>query len=184
MEGLARGAGGPPRPPCRGRPETTPSCSGQERGGERRGKSRAVSAAGVDQEGERKRSTDDVSRSALDDVETGLDETAWDESGGCLLMGQAVSGMEVARAWFGLWCGTWEPVVPRPRAASGAVVACGRSWKGGPQAADPRGASTDAGHRGGPTRSSDEGPVMGLERRGRVVLAWSMVNRGDVGGTG
>jgi hypothetical protein len=156
----------------------------KSRGGERRGKSRAVSAAGVDQEGERKRSTDDVSKSALDDVETGLDETAWDESGGCLLIGQAVSGMEVARAWFGLWCGTWEPVVPRPRAASGAVVACGRSWKGGPQAADPRGASTDAGHRGGPTRSSDEGPVMGLERRGRVVLAWSMVNRGDVGGTG
>ena len=113
------------------------------------------------QEGERKRSTDDVSKSALDDIETGLDETAWDEPGGCLLIGQVVSGMEVARAWFGLWCGTWEPVVPRPRAASGAVVACGRWWKGGPQAADPRGASTDAGHRGGPDRSSDEGPVMG-----------------------
>jgi hypothetical protein len=46
------------------------------------------------------------------------------------------------------------------------------------------GLSTDAGHRGGPTRSSDEGPVMGLERRGRVVLAWSMVNRGDAGGAG
>lgn len=43
----------------------------KSRGGERRGKSRAVSAAGVDQEGERKRSTDDVSKSALDDVETG-----------------------------------------------------------------------------------------------------------------
>ena len=31
------------------------------------------------------------------------------------------------------------------------------------------GQSTDAGHRGGPARSSDEGPVMGLERRGRAV---------------
>ena len=29
--------------------------------------------------------------------------------------------------------------------------------------------STVAGHAGGPVRSSDEGPVIGLERRGRVV---------------
>ena len=29
--------------------------------------------------------------------------------------------------------------------------------------------STDAPERGGPLRSSDEGPVMGLERRGRVI---------------
>ena len=46
------------------------------------------------------------------------------------------------------------------------------------------GLSTDAGHRGGPTRSSDEGPVMGSERRGRVILAWLMVNRDVAGGTG
>jgi hypothetical protein len=30
------------------------------------------------------------------------------------------------------------------------------------------GQSTDARHRGGPARSSDEGPVIGLERRGRA----------------
>jgi hypothetical protein len=35
----------------------------------------------------------------------------------------------------------------------------------------PRGESTDAGDWGGPTRKSDEGPVMGLEQRGRV--RWS-----------
>jgi hypothetical protein len=29
--------------------------------------------------------------------------------------------------------------------------------------------STDAEHRGGVTRSSEEGPVMGLERRGCIV---------------
>jgi RNA-directed DNA polymerase len=29
--------------------------------------------------------------------------------------------------------------------------------------------STDAEHRGGVTRSSDEGPVMGLERRGYII---------------
>ena len=33
---------------------------------------------------------------------------------------------------------------------------------------DRVGKSTDARHRGGPARSSDEGSVMGLERRGRA----------------
>ena len=32
----------------------------------------------------------------------------------------------------------------------------------------PRGKSTEAEHWGGPTRTSDEGPVMGLEQRGRI----------------
>ena len=46
------------------------------------------------------------------------------------------------------------------------------------------GESSDAGHRGGPDRSSCEGPVMGLERRGRVVLVSLATNRGDAGGAG
>jgi group II intron reverse transcriptase/maturase len=46
------------------------------------------------------------------------------------------------------------------------------------------GESSDAGHRGGPDRSSDEGPVMGLERRGRVVLVSLAANRLRVGGVG
>jgi hypothetical protein len=33
----------------------------------------------------------------------------------------------------------------------------------------PKGESTDAGRRGGPTRSSNEVPVMGMERRGWVI---------------
>jgi len=78
-------------------------------------------------------------RNLLDDIETGSGGPARDEPGGCLLIGQVVSGMEVARAWSGLRCGTCEPVVPRSWAASGAVVACGRSRKREPQAADPRG---------------------------------------------
>jgi hypothetical protein len=32
----------------------------------------------------------------------------------------------------------------------------------------PRGESTEAEHWDGPTRTSNEGPVMGLEQRGRV----------------
>ena len=43
------------------------------------------------------------------------------------------------------------------------------------------GESSRAGHRGGPARSSGEGLVIGLERRGRVVQASLAINRGDVG---
>jgi hypothetical protein len=52
-----------------------------------------------------------------------------DESGGRLLTAQMVPGMEVARAWSGLLCGTWEPVAPTGRPASGVVwpaVGCAR----------------------------------------------------------
>ncbi len=37
--------------------------------------------------------------------------------------------------------------------------------------------STEAGHRGGVTRSSAEGPVMGLERRGGTVRLYWKDNR-------
>ena len=39
------------------------------------------------------------------------------------------------------------------------------------------GESTEAGRRGGAARSSVEGPVMGLERRGCVVRPWPLANR-------
>lgn len=35
-------------------------------------------------------------KAGIDDIETGLDEMAREEPGGSLLIGQAVSGMEVA----------------------------------------------------------------------------------------
>jgi hypothetical protein len=57
-------------------------------------------------------------------------------------------------------------------------------WSENPKQQICEGESSDAGHRGGPTRSSDEGPVMGPERRGRVVRAGLAVNRGDAGGAG
>ena len=46
----------------------------------------------------------------------------------------------------------------------GPLAARGRTASGGHRERQ----STDAGHRGGTARSSDEGPVMGLERRGRA----------------
>jgi hypothetical protein len=89
----------------------------------------------VDNGGERKRTTDEVSKVILDDIKTWVGFLLWDESGGCLLTGQVVSGMKVARAWSGLLCGTWEPVALRSWAASGAVLACGRAWTGDSRAA-------------------------------------------------
>ena len=47
-----------------------------------------------------------------------------------------------------------------------------------------KGESTEAGRRGGAARSSVEGPVMGLERRGRVVLVSLAVNHLRAGGAG
>jgi group II intron reverse transcriptase/maturase len=91
----------------------------------------------------------------------------------------------VARAWSGLLCGTGEPVALFGRPASGGVMSCGWSSESeNPKQQICEGESSCAGHRGGPSRSSAEGPVIGLERRGRVVRAGLAVNRGDVGGAG
>ena len=57
-------------------------------------------------------------------------------------------------------------------------------WSENPKQLICEGESSDAGRRGGPSRSSDEGSVMGLERRGRVVLAGLAINRLRVGGVG
>jgi hypothetical protein len=38
-------------------------------------------------------------------IETRESLRPWDEPGGCLSIGQVVSGVEVARAWSGLSCG-------------------------------------------------------------------------------
>jgi hypothetical protein len=57
-------------------------------------------------------------------------------------------------------------------------------WSENPKQQICEGERSDAGHRGGPDRSSDEGPVIGPERRGRVVLVSLAVNRLRVGGAG
>jgi hypothetical protein len=49
-----------------------------------------------------------------------------------------------------------------------------------PSGRNREGLSSDAGDRGGPPHSSDEGPVMGLERRGRAVRGRSVVNHSRV----
>jgi hypothetical protein len=124
-------------------------------------------------------------RKRMDGIKSGVESLPRYQPGGSLLIGQVVPGTKVARAWSGLLCGTREPVAPMGRPGSGAVVARGRSSGARtPSSGNCEGESSDAGHRGGPTRSSDEGPVMGLERRGRVVLVSFQANRLRVGGVG
>ena len=163
------GFGGPPRPPCRRSRKPPRAAAVKSRGGERRGDRNVapLSAAGVDHEGERKQTTDDVSKER-GDIETGDASEPRDEPGGCLSTGQAVSGIEVARAWSGLSCGTCEPVAPRPRATSGAALARGRSWKREPQAAE-----TARGR-----------VVMRGTGAGRLVVAGKPGNAGGAKGTG
>lgn len=91
-------------------------------------------------------------RKRRDDVKTRGESLTWDESGGHLSTDRAASGIKAARTRYRLLCGTWEPVTPMLR----------ENRKRRPRERQ----STDAGYRGGATRSSEEGPVMGLERRG------------------
>ena len=51
-------------------------------------------------------------RKRSDVIETGVQLLPRDEPGGCLSIGQVVTGVEVARAWVGRRHGTWEPVAP------------------------------------------------------------------------
>jgi hypothetical protein len=119
-------------------------------------------------------------RNALDDIETGYASLSRDEPGGRLFIDQAVSGMEAARAWVRLLDRTWEPVVPRdgrPVVYDLRLAGYGRI----PSGRNREDKSTDAGHRDGPSRSSDEGPVMGLERRGRAIQTRLVGNHEAVG---
>jgi hypothetical protein len=121
-------------------------------------------------------------RNALDDIETKSYLLTCDEPGGSLFIGQVVSGMNAARAWVRLLHGTWEPVVPR----DGQLVAYSLRLAGYgriPSGRNRKDKSTDAGHRGGSSGSSDDGPVMGLERSGRAVQMRLLGNHEVVGGT-
>jgi hypothetical protein len=123
-------------------------------------------------------------RRPLRDIKSRSGHWTCDKPGGSLLTAQVVSGMEVARAWIGLLRGRREPVVPRdgqPVAYSLRLAGYGRI----PSGRNREDKSTDAGHRGGPSGSSDEGSVMGLERSGRIIQTGLLGNRdvAVVGGT-
>jgi hypothetical protein len=101
-------------------------------------------------------------RKRRDDVKTGVESLLRDQRGGDPLTARAASGIKVARVRFWLERGTWEPVASMLREKL--------KWK--PHESQ----STDAGHRDGWARSSVEGPVMGLERRGPIIPFRRQVN--------
>jgi hypothetical protein len=94
--------------------------------------------------------------SVLDDIKTGEVMLLRDKSTGNLLTGWVVSGIEMARARFGLLCGT--------------ARTCGVMLRETVKGSNLKTQSTDAQRRGGLTRSSVEGSVMDLEPRSRIVL--------------
>src|SRR5262249_54426687 len=94
-------------------------------------------------------------RKRKDDVKTGVESLSRDQRGGYPLTARVASGMKVARVRSWLEQGTWEPVASMPREQL--------KWP------THKSQSTDAGHRGGWARSSVEGHVMGLERRGPIT---------------
>jgi len=100
----------------------------------------------------------------MDDVETGGKSLTRDQSGGrpdCCPDGiRHEGGVTLGQALV------WNVGTCRPDAK-------GEIQIGGPY----EGESTDAGHRDGATRSSDEGAVMGPEQRGCIVQLWTEVNR-------
>ena len=99
-------------------------------------------------------------RKRREDVKTGRESLARDKFGGDLITARAASGIKVARTRYRLLCGTWEPVTPMRRE--------NRKWR------THKWESTEAGYRGGATRSSEEGSVMGLERRGCPIWFGAM----------
>ena len=91
-------------------------------------------------------------RKRRNDVKTGRQSLARDEFWRYPLTVRAASGVKVASVRFRLVQATGEPVASMLREPS--------KWK------PLEDLSTVARHRDGSTRSSEEGPVMGVERRG------------------
>jgi hypothetical protein len=102
-------------------------------------------------------------RKRRDVIRTGVQSLPRDEPGGCLLTGQVVTGVEVARARCRRWHGTWEPVAP---------MALARCWAGQPEGA-PQAAETARGRV----------PVRGTGAD-RLVVAVRPGNAGGAKGTG
>jgi len=71
------------------------------------GKGLPLSGSGVDQEGDRKKTTDEASKGS-NRHQNRLDALARDEFGGYLLTARMVSGVKVARAWSWVPHGTCE----------------------------------------------------------------------------
>ncbi len=153
---------GPSEPPCGGGFKPPRAALVDDRRGERRGKG-ALDGSGRDREGERKRIAADVS----------LTKIKWHQNRGPgYLFGMSLAETRLLARRCPAWRrheldllhlrGTWEGV---PGYFGVGCVERGRA----PSGRNREGLSTVAGRAFGLTHSSDETPVMGVERRGQVV---------------
>jgi hypothetical protein len=137
--------------------------------------------SGVGQEGERERTPDEVSK-CFDDIGTEdcrrLRDEAWGSPvycpGGVRHEGSASLARALVRNM-----GTCRPDMVASSTGCGFAPLAGKGRT--PSRGNGEGESTVAGNRDGPSCSSGDGPVMGLERRRRVIRAGSLVNCFRVG---
>jgi len=119
-----------------------------------------LKASGMDRRDERKRTSDDASKNNINVVKTGEPNSSGiSPEVTCLLTGR-------------------QPVYRRHDFDPGSCMERGNLFsdvKRNPQAVATVRENTDAGNRGGAVRSSDEAPVMGVERRDCIIQpdAWT-----------
>jgi len=150
-------------------PQTSPNCGGQEPSWETSGANGAARPRQVRYAKSNASEPLMKCRNRTDDVKTGEGWLPWDQHGRCLYLAHVASGIKAARSRIRLGYGTLEPVVSMTREK--------------PKRTTRKGESTDARHRGGTTRSSAEGRVMRLERRGRVIQSLDNRSTASAGGT-
>jgi transposase len=157
-------------PGDRTRPQTSPNCDGQEPSWEASG---AKGAARPRQVRFVKSNASEPLIKCRNRIQTmskpGSGDCPGISMGGACNPAHVTSGTKAARARIRLIDGTLEPVVSMSREK--------------PKRRPRKGESTDAGHRGGTTRSSVEGRVMRLERRGRVIESLLTGSTAPAGGT-
>ncbi len=149
--------------------QTSPNCDGKEPSWETSGVKGAARPRQVRTGKTNASEPPKKCRENISDVETREMKLPWEERRRCLFTADVTSGIEAASARSGLRHGTSEPVVPMQREKS--------------KRRTRKDQSTDAGHRGGTTRSSDERCVTRRERRGRVIQLSSNRSTTPVGGT-
>jgi hypothetical protein len=162
--------GGLSWPGDRIRPQTSPNCGGKESSWETSGAKGATGSRQV-------RSAKSNASEPLMTCRNSISSTSKLGSGDCprismrgsLYPAHAASGIKTARSQIRLRHGTLEPVASMLREKSKRTTR--------------EDESTDARHRGGTTRSSDEGRVMRLERRGCVIQSSDNRPTASAGGT-
>jgi hypothetical protein len=132
--------------------------------GERHGKG-ALDASGRDQEGERKRTADDMSKHTQTTPKPGCHFGSGMSLAGARLLARRCPAWRRREPGLRLLHGTWEGVAPILHDRT----MCGNATGSASSGRTRKTLSTVAGHAGGPARISDEVSVMGMERRGRVV---------------